>query len=172
MRDTLIAANPPYSFRHPAYLITPVVAAVVVFRWHPQIARLRKPVLVLDAAGLALFAVTGTQAALRAGLGLAASTLVGVLAAIGGGLLRDVLLRQIPVVLRREIYAVAALAGAVLVCLGNALAPAARALADRHRLCGFRLSAAGHAAALVGARPRETWRTRRVVDRARHRPGG
>lgn len=122
IRDTLIAANPPYSFRHPAYLITPVLAAMVAFRWHPQVARLRKPVLVLDAAGLALFAVTGTQAPLRSGLGLAASTVIGVLAAIGGGLLRDILLRQIPVVLQRgEIYAFAALVGAGLVCLGNSL---------------------------------------------------
>lgn len=122
LRDTLIAANPPYSFRHPAYLITPVLAAVVVFLWHPQVARLRKPMLVLDAAGLALFAVTGTQAPLRAGLGLAASTLIGVMAAVGGGVLRDIMLRQIPVVLQRgEIYALAALLGAGLVCLGNSL---------------------------------------------------
>jgi uncharacterized membrane protein YeiH len=122
MRDTLIGDDPPYSFRHPAYLIVPVLAAAVAFVWHPQVARLRKPVLVLDAAGLALFAVTGTQAPLRAGLGLAASTVIGVLAAVGGGLLRDVLLRQIPIVLQRgEIYAFAALVGAGLVCLGNAL---------------------------------------------------
>ncbi|HEX2903129.1 MAG TPA: trimeric intracellular cation channel family protein [Jatrophihabitans sp.] len=122
LRDTLIAANPPYAFRHPAYLITPALAAAIAFVWHPQVARLRKPVLVLDAAGLALFAVTGTQAPLRAGLGLAASTVIGVLTAIGGGLIRDILLRQIPVVLQRgEIYAVAALVGAGLVCLGNAL---------------------------------------------------
>src|SRR6185437_3209245 len=113
LRDTLIGANPPYSFRHETYLLTPLLAAVLVFHWHPQVARLRKPVLVLDAAGLALFTVTGTQLSLQAGL--------GVVAACGGGVIRDVLLRQIPVVLQREIYAVAALAGAVLVCLGQAL---------------------------------------------------
>ena len=121
LRDTLIGANPPYSFRHETYLLTPLLAAVLVFHWHPQVARLRKPVLVLDAAGLALFTVTGTQRSLQAGLGVVAACVVGVIAAIGGGVIRDVLLRQIPVVLQREIYAVAALAGAVLVCLGQAL---------------------------------------------------
>jgi uncharacterized membrane protein YeiH len=121
LRDTLIGANPPYSFRHEGYLITPVVAAILVFVWHPQVARLRKPVLVLDAAGLALFTVTATQASLRAGLGVVAASVIGMIAAIGGGILRDVLLRQIPVVLQREIYAVAALVGAALVCLGQAV---------------------------------------------------
>jgi uncharacterized membrane protein YeiH len=121
LRDTLLGDNPPYSFRHETYLLTPLLAAVLVFYWHPQVARLRKPVLVLDAAGLALFTVTGTQRSLQAGLGVVAACVVGVIAAIGGGVIRDVLLRQIPVVLQREIYAVAALVGAGLVCLGRAV---------------------------------------------------
>lgn len=121
LRDTLLAANPPYSFRHWPYLLAPVLAGMMVFWWHPQIARLRKPVLVLDAAGLGLFTVTATERSLDAGLSLAAACVVGVITAIGGGVLRDVLLRQIPVVLQREIYAVAALVGAALVCLGRAV---------------------------------------------------
>ena len=121
MRDTLLDANPPYALRHWQYLVVPAVAAVIVFRWHPQVARARKTVLVLDAAGLGLFTVTATQKSLEAGLGWAGASMVGVLAGIGGGVLRDVLLRQIPVVLRREIYAVAALIGAILVCLGRAV---------------------------------------------------
>lgn len=121
LRDTLLAANPPYSFRHWPYLLAPVLAGMMVFWWHPQIARLRKPVLVLDAAGLGLFTVTATERSLDAGLGLPAACVVGVITAIGGGVLRDVLLRQIPVVLQREIYAVAALVGAALVCLGRAV---------------------------------------------------
>ncbi|MGI8665381.1 MAG: trimeric intracellular cation channel family protein [Jatrophihabitans sp.] len=121
LRDTLLGDNPPYSLRHETYLITALLAAVVVFYWHPQVARLRKPVLVLDAAGLALFTVTGTQRSLQAGLGVAGACVIGVIAAIGGGVIRDVLLRQIPVVLRREIYAVAALVGAGLICLGQAV---------------------------------------------------
>lgn len=121
LRDTLLAANPPYSFRHWPYLVVPAVAAVVVFRWHPQVSRARKLVLVLDAAGLGLFTVTATQQSLDAGLSWEAASIIGVIAGIGGGVIRDVLLRQIPVVLRREIYAVAAFIGAALVCLGHSL---------------------------------------------------
>jgi uncharacterized membrane protein YeiH len=121
LRDTLLAENPPYSFRHWPYLVVPVVAAVVVFGWHPQVARARKLVLVLDAAGLGLFTVTATQQSLAAGLNWEAASVIGVITGIGGGVIRDVLLRQIPVVLRREIYAVAAFVGAALVCLGRAL---------------------------------------------------
>lgn len=121
LRDTLLAANPPYSFRHWPYLLAPVMAGMLVFWWHPQIARLRKPVLVPDAAGRGLFTVTATERSLDAGLGLPAACVIGVITAIGGGVLRDVLLRQIPVVLQREIYAVAALVGAALVCLGRAV---------------------------------------------------
>jgi uncharacterized membrane protein YeiH len=121
LRDTLLAANPPYSLRHWPYLVVPAVAAVVVFYWHPQVARARKLVLVLDGAGLGLFTVTATQKSLDAGLGWLAACVVGVITGIGGGVIRDVLLRQIPVVLQREIYAVAALIGAGLVCLGRAL---------------------------------------------------
>jgi uncharacterized membrane protein YeiH len=121
VRDTLLAENPPYSLRHWPYLVVPVIAAALVFGWHPQVARARKLVLLLDAAGLGLFTVTATQKSLEAGLGLAAASIVGVITGIGGGVIRDVLLRQIPVVLRREIYAVAALIGAGLVCLGHAI---------------------------------------------------
>jgi uncharacterized membrane protein YeiH len=121
IRDTLLAANPPYALRHWPYLVVPVCAAVVVFFWHPQVARARKAVLVLDAAGLGLFTVTATQKSLEAGLGWAGASLVGVIAGIGGGVVRDILLRQIPVVLQREIYAVAALIGALGVCVGRAV---------------------------------------------------
>lgn len=121
VRDTLLAQNPPYALRHWPYLVVPVVAAAVVFGWHPHVARLRKLVLVLDAAGLGLFTVTATQNSLQTGLGVAAASMIGVTTGIGGGVIRDVLLRQIPVVLQREIYAVAALMGAGLVCLGSAM---------------------------------------------------
>lgn len=82
---------------------------------------LRTTVLVLDAAGLALFTVTGTLKALDAQVPAVGACLIGLLTAIGGGLGRDLLTAEIPVVLRREIYAVAALAGAVLVTLLDAL---------------------------------------------------
>jgi uncharacterized membrane protein YeiH len=121
LRDTLLGATPPASFRHWPYLAVPAAAGVVVFYWHPHLARLRRLVLLADAAGLALFTVTGTRQALDAGLGATGSCVLGVITGIGGGVIRDVLLREIPLVLRREIYALAALSGAALVCLGHGL---------------------------------------------------
>ena len=77
--------------------------------------------LVLDAAGLALFAVSGALKALTAGLNPAAAMLLGVLTGVGGGMLRDVLVSEVPAVLRGELYASAALAGTALVVIARLL---------------------------------------------------
>jgi uncharacterized membrane protein YeiH len=77
---------------------------VFVFYVHPAVARLHKPLIVLDAAGLGLFAVAGAKKALDAGLNAPASVGIGMLTAIGGGVLRDLLVSEIPTVLHREIY--------------------------------------------------------------------
>jgi uncharacterized membrane protein YeiH len=82
---------------------------------------LRSPVLLFDAAGLGLFAVAGTQKALAFGLTPVMAALLGMLTGIGGGMTRDVLLAEIPTVLRADLYAVAALAGAAVVVIGPAL---------------------------------------------------
>ncbi len=92
-----------------------MIASVAVFWLHPQLSRLRRTVLVLDAAGLGLFTVTGTFKALEAGVPPVGACLIGMLTAIGGGLARDLLTGDIPAVLQRDIYAVAALCGAILV---------------------------------------------------------
>jgi uncharacterized membrane protein YeiH len=119
LRDVILNTV-PNSLRHWPYLAVPSVAAVVVFYWNPHVARLRRLVLVLDAAGLGLFTVTGTRLALESGLGAAGACTLGLITGIGGGMIRDVLLRQIPLVLQRgELYAIAALVGAVLVCIGQ-----------------------------------------------------
>jgi uncharacterized membrane protein YeiH len=121
LRDTLLGQAPPASLRHWPYLAVAGCAGLAVFFWHPQIARLWRFVIVLDAAGLGLFTVTGTRLALDSKLGVAGACAIGLITGIGGGVIRDVLLREIPLVLRREIYAVASLAGAGLVCLGRGM---------------------------------------------------
>ncbi len=115
VRDLLIGHIPPYALMHWPYLAVALGAALTLFRFHPHFLRLRRTVLVLDAAGLGLFTVTGTLDALEVGVPAAGACLIGMIAGIGGGLLRDVLTGEIPIVLRREIYAVAALLGAALV---------------------------------------------------------
>jgi uncharacterized membrane protein YeiH len=112
VRDLLIGAVPPYAFIHWAYLVVAVLAALLLFWLHPQFNRLRRTVLVLDAAGLGLFTVTGTLKALDSHVPAVGACVIGMISAIGGGLGRDLLTGEIPVVLRREIYAVASLLGA------------------------------------------------------------
>jgi uncharacterized membrane protein YeiH len=121
VRDVLLGITPPASLRQWPYLVVPAVIALLVFRWHPAVARLRRAVQLADALGLALFVTTGTSVALAAGAPAVTSALVGVITGIGGGVLRDVLLREIPTVLRREVYAVAAALGALVVVLGDRL---------------------------------------------------
>jgi uncharacterized membrane protein YeiH len=120
-RDVLIGAVPPAALTDGRYLLVSVLAGLITFFWYAGIHRLRAPVLLFDAAGLAFFAVAGTQKAVGFGLGPVASALLGMLTGIGGGMTRDVLLCEIPQVLRSDLYAVAALAGASMVVAGNAL---------------------------------------------------
>ncbi|WP_236718451.1 trimeric intracellular cation channel family protein [Actinoplanes sp. TFC3] len=115
LRDLVVGAVPPLAFADWRYAVTAVLASLAVFRWHPQLNRLRRTVLVLDAAGLGLFTVTGTLKALDAGVPPVGACLVGMLTSIGGGLARDLLTGEIPAVLQRDIYAVVALGGAVAV---------------------------------------------------------
>jgi uncharacterized membrane protein YeiH len=115
LRDLVIGAVPPLAFADWRYPITAAAASLAVFWLHPHVNRLRRTVLVLDAAGLGLLTVTSTLKALEAGVPDVGSCLIGMLAAIGGGLARDLLTGEIPVLLQRDIYAIAALGGAILV---------------------------------------------------------
>ncbi|MFI7544524.1 trimeric intracellular cation channel family protein [Actinoplanes sp. NPDC049599] len=121
LRDLVIGAVPPLAFSDWRYAVTAVAASVAVFYLHPQLNRLRRTVLLLDAAGLGLFTVTGTLKALDAGVPAVGACLIGMLTGIGGGLARDLLTGEIPVVLQRDIYAVVALGGAAAVVLLNRL---------------------------------------------------
>jgi len=116
LRD-LVIDRPPVAFWDWRYPATAVVASLLVFWWHPWMQRARRVILLLDAAGLALFTVTGTTISLAVGVPAVGACLIGMLTGIGGGLARDLLLSEIPVVLRREIYALASLVGAAAVAI-------------------------------------------------------
>jgi len=114
-RDVLIGAVPPAALRNLQYLWVSMLAGLAVFFWNRRINVEGRLILFLDAAGLALFAVTGTQKALAAGLSPVMAALLGMVTGIGGGMIRDVLVNQTPVVLRSDLYAVAALAAGAIV---------------------------------------------------------
>ncbi|MGH2647746.1 MAG: trimeric intracellular cation channel family protein [Ginsengibacter sp.] len=121
IRDVCIGAIPPAGLSTWYYLAAALIAAVMTVSLYPVVQRLNRPVLLFDAAGLSLFAVTGAQKALSYGHNGEAAILLGVITAVGGGVLRDILLNRVPVILEREIYASAALIGASIVVVGNYL---------------------------------------------------
>jgi uncharacterized membrane protein YeiH len=115
IRDLLIGAIPPNSIRDWRYGATAFAGAGAVFFFHPVIARVPGHLLItLDAAGLALFAVAGAGKALEYGITPLLAVMMGAVTGAGGGTVRDVLLAQVPSVLNSDVYAAAALAGAVV----------------------------------------------------------
>ncbi len=120
LRDVLIGATPPAALVDWRYLVVPVVAGLLTFFLHPGIGRLERLVNVFDAAGLALFCVTGARKALEVGLSPLSAALLGMISGIGGGVIRDVLSGRVPVVLRSEIYAIPAFLGAGIVVVADA----------------------------------------------------
>ncbi|QBJ97556.1 trimeric intracellular cation channel family protein [Rhodococcus sp. ABRD24] len=121
VRDVLLGTHPPTSLTSWPLFGTAAVTSVVVFFVHSTLGKLRREILVLDALGMGLFASTGAAIALDAGAGPLASTLVGATAAIGGGILRDVLVNEVPLLLHRDFYAIPALLGATIVVAGSSV---------------------------------------------------
>ena len=112
LRDVLIDATPPTALADWRYLLVPVVAGLVTFVFHPALGRMERVMGVFDAAGLALFCVTGALKALDYGLGPVPAALMGMVTGIGGGMARDLLAGRVPVIFSSELYATPALAGA------------------------------------------------------------
>jgi uncharacterized membrane protein YeiH len=120
-RDLLIGSIPPAAISDWRYCAVAIAAGLMIFYWYSPISRLQTAILVFDAAGLALFAVAGATKALAFGLNPLMAALLGMLTGIGGGITRDLFVVRTPAVLRRDLYAVAALAGASLVVIGQGL---------------------------------------------------
>lgn len=119
MRDVLIGASPPAAFKDPLYIPLAVAAGIATFVFHQPAGQIPSWLLTgLDAAGLGLFCAAGALKALDYELLPVSAAFMGTLTAVGGGVVRDVLLNRIPAVLRVDIYAVAALLGATVVVTG------------------------------------------------------
>src|SRR4051812_6640754 len=133
IRDVLLDRLPPATFSDWRYLAVAAGGGLIAFAFGRRLDRLNTPITVLDAAGLSLFAVTGASKALELGLGPAQAVILGAITGVGGGTLRDVLIRQIPSVLSSGLYAIPALLGAgvtvVATRLGHYGLPAAIAAA-------------------------------------------
>jgi uncharacterized membrane protein YeiH len=137
-RDVLIGAVPPEAIVSWRPFAISMVAGLLGFWGHRWLLKLRSPALVFDAAGLGVFAVTGTAKALEHGLTPLMAAVLGMVSGIGGGVARDVLTMRVPAVLTSEIYAVAALAGAGAAATGLAAgAPPGLGLTAGIVLCFF-----------------------------------
>src|SRR4051794_17536958 len=117
-RDLLIG-TPPATFRDWRYLAAAGAAGLVCYFGRPLLERIQRSVLVFDAVGLGLFCVTGATKALDFGVGPFPAVLLGAITGIGGGILRDVLLRDVPTVLRHDLYAIPALLGAAVLVIAQ-----------------------------------------------------
>lgn len=123
VRDVLIGDLPPQVVRTNGLLLVPIVAALTALITPGLPDRLGQPVLVLDAIGLGLFATVGAAKAIDADLGIVPTVLIGTIAAVGGGLIRDLLANEIPQILAEgsRLYAIPAALGATIVALGAEL---------------------------------------------------
>lgn len=120
MRDVLIGVTPPVTLTDWRYVVVPILAGLATFLFHPQLGRLGRPINVFDAFGLGLFTVAGALKAADHGVTPIGAIALGVVTGVGGGVLRDVLTNQVPLVFRKsELYAIPAAVGAGLAVLGH-----------------------------------------------------
>ena len=144
VRDILLGALPPATFRDWRYLTVALVSAAVAFLAGRYLTRVSRAIDVFDAAGLSLFCV-GTAVGFAHGLGPFQSAILGAITAVGGGTIRDVVIRRVPTVLTSGLYAVPALVGAAITAIaldahsyGTAVALAAAFVCFAIRLAGLR----------------------------------
>lgn len=175
LRDLLLDLGPVFWVHQPHYLAVTTLAAVLVFFTAHRVEVRYRLLLWADALGLALFCVVGARIAHDAGAPAPVAVLMGMTSAVMGGLLRDIICNELPLVLRRELYWTPALLGAVVAIGldGLGLPPAAGGVA------GFAAAFALRAAALrfdlslpaYRARPGRPW-GRETPPRAMRPPPG
>ncbi|MBV5242270.1 trimeric intracellular cation channel family protein [Mycolicibacterium sp. PAM1] len=114
IRDVLIGSVPPATFQDWYYFALALAGGLIAFAVGHWLHRLELPITVLDAVGLSVFAVIGANKAIEYGLGAGPAVLLGVITAVGGGTIRDLMIGQVPTVLRSELYAIPAMVAAAL----------------------------------------------------------
>ncbi len=117
LRDILLGDFPPFCLQNETYLYLSLAVALVVFLFHRRLGFLQHPLLYFDAVGLGTFVVIGTSKALAFEVGFFGAVMMGTMTATAGGVVRDVLSGQVPLILRKEVYASACIAGASLLVM-------------------------------------------------------
>jgi uncharacterized membrane protein YeiH len=137
IRDLLLGDTPPAAFRSPSRIIAALIGSLAAFVLYAAVQQVPGDVLmILDAAALALFAVTGAEKAVEHGSNVIVVVILGAITGVGGGVVRDVLLNRVPAVLAGNIYATAAGAGALAVWIALRLkVPPVPAMAVGFAVC-------------------------------------
>ncbi|HET9647109.1 MAG TPA: TRIC cation channel family protein, partial [Microlunatus sp.] len=156
VRDILLGALPPATFSDWRYLTVAAAGSVVAFLFGLSLDRLATLILVLDAAGLSLFAVSGALKGLDFGIGFGQAVILGTITAVGGGTLRDVLIQKIPSVLTSGLYAIPALVGAFIVVAADRIGAAGPPAAIVAAAVCFTIRMLGVRYDVQAPRPRET----------------
>jgi uncharacterized membrane protein YeiH len=143
LRDVVLGATPPATFSDWRYLTVAAVGGLLAFFLGRLLVRLETTIMVLDAAGLSLFAVTGALKSLDYGLGPGQAIILGAVTAVGGGTIRDVLLGTVPAVLHSGLYAIPAVLGAGVVVVADALGQHGAAVAVGGALLCFAIRLVG-----------------------------
>jgi len=112
MRDALIGRNPPAAFVDEIYLLIAMTTGIAAFFWGRRIREQESWLIIFDAIGLGVFTLVGAWIANQAGLGITGIIFIAMLTATGGGVLRAMLVAEIPFILKKEVYASASLLGA------------------------------------------------------------
>src|SRR5436853_471678 len=119
MRDIILGHTPPATLNDWRYLAVAGLAGILVFLRYSKVVHQGRFITGFDAVGLSIFTVTGTTIALNAGLSPAPAALLGMLTGVGGGVLRDIMAAEVPLIFRSEIYAVASLLGAIIIIIAT-----------------------------------------------------
>ena len=117
LRDLLLGDIPPFSLKDENYIYFAIIVSSIVFINRNRFKAFEKPLLYFDAIGLGTFLVIGSTKALDFGLGPLGAILMGVMTGTAGGVMRDILANQVPLILRREIYASACIVGGILLVI-------------------------------------------------------
>lgn len=118
-RDLLMGATPVGWMQNLDYLLVVGAAMVLCYLFYARLSKIRRSLFIFDSIGLGLFSILGFQKAIIAELSIPIALILGIVSAVFGGVIRDVLTNQVPLIFRKEIYALAALAGAILYWLGS-----------------------------------------------------
>ncbi|WP_421750981.1 trimeric intracellular cation channel family protein [Croceimicrobium sp.] len=120
-RDVLMGATPVSWMLNLEYLGIVALAMILCYLFYPRLSHIRRSLFIFDSIGLGLFTILGFQKAMIAELSIPIALMLGIVSAVFGGVIRDVLTNQVPLIFRKEIYALASLAGGLLYWLGSLL---------------------------------------------------